>query len=70
MKELKVLKRNNLPTRLPLWQSVTCLLALEHYHAPEWLYGVMGLFFLLIWVASIVMLVKEKQIDLLENNKK
>jgi len=70
MKELKVLKRNNMPTRLPLWQSVTCLLALEHWNAPEWAYGVMGLFFLLIWVASIVMLVKEKQIDLLENDKK
>jgi len=70
MKELKVLKRNNMPTRLPLWQSVTCLLALEHWNASEWVYGVMGLLFLLIWVASIVMLVKEKQIDLLENDKK
>jgi len=37
---MKVLKRSNLPTRLPLWQSVTCLLALEHWNAPEWLYGV------------------------------
>jgi len=66
---MKVLKRSNLPTRLPLWQSVTCLLALEHWNAPEWLYGVAGFFFLLIWIAGIVLLVKEQEVDLLKNNK-
>jgi len=69
MKELKVLKRDNLPTRLPLWQSITCLLALEHWNAPEWLYGVAGLFFTILWIVVIIMIFKEKQIDLLENNK-
>lgn len=66
---MKVLKRSNLPTRLPLWQSVTCLLALEHWNAPEWLYGVAGFFFLLLWIASIVTLIKEEQVDLLESKK-
>lgn len=69
MKELKVLKRDNLPTRLPLWQSVTCLLALEYWNAPEWLYGASVLFFVLLWVVATVMIFKEKEIDLLENNK-
>lgn len=66
---MKVLKRNNLPTRLPLWQSITCLLALEHWNAPEWMYGVMGLLFLSLWIASIIMLAKEEGVDLLKNNK-
>jgi len=67
---MKVLKRSNLPTRLPLWQSVVCLLALEHWNAPEWLYGVAGFLFLLLWIASIVTLIKEEQVDLLEKKEK
>lgn len=69
MKEVKVVKRSNMPIRFPLWQTVTCLLALEHWNAPEWLYGVMGLFFILIWVAGILTFFKEKEIDLFENKK-
>lgn len=38
MKIEKVIAYNNLPIRLPLWQGITCWLALEHWNAPEWLY--------------------------------
>ena len=69
-KAKKVLANNNLPTRLPLWSTITCWLALEHWNAPQWLYGTMGLFFLIGWIACIVGLVTEEKVDLLKNDDK
>lgn len=68
IKAKKVLSNSNLPTRLPIWSSMTCWLALEHWNAPQWLYGALGLFFLISWVTSIVGLATEEKIDLLKND--
>lgn len=71
MKEKKVLSINNLPPTLPLWQSVTCWLALEHWSAPQWLYGGMGFFILLAWIVAIYRILTTKEyVDLLGNDKK
>ena len=69
-KAKKVIAYNNLPSRLPVVATVTCWLALEHWHAPQWLYGVFGFFFLIGWIACIVGLVTEEAIDLLKNDEK
>lgn len=69
-KTKKVLAYNNLPTRLPLWPTITSWLALEHWSAAEWLYGVVGVFFLFSWIVSIVSIIKETRVDLLENDNK
>jgi len=46
----KVLKPNNLPTRLPVWSTATSFLLLERFDAPQWLWGALGFFFLLFGV--------------------
>lgn len=66
-KAKKVLANSNMPARLPLWSSLTCYLALEHWNAPQWLYGAMGLYFLIAWIGSIIELATQEKVDLLKN---
>jgi hypothetical protein len=56
--KMRVIKRGELPTGLPIWPTITTWLALDHWNTPEWLYGafiVIGAIFwgLSIWVRSI-----------------
>jgi hypothetical protein len=60
----KVVSRKNQPTRFPLWQGLTCWLALEYSKAPEWLYGAAGVFFLVAWLAWIVSFFIEQEVDM------
>lgn len=69
MKSRKVLAYNNMPTRLPLWQTITCWLALDHWNAPQWLYGAMVTFFIFAWAYCFISFFTEKRLDLLGNNK-
>ena len=57
-----------MPSRLPIYQSLVCWLSLEHWTAPQWLYGAMGVLFLILWGAAIYGLATEEEIDLLKNN--
>ena len=45
---MKVIGRKQIQKRLPLMEAVVTYLALEHFNAPEWLYGALGLFFILV----------------------
>lgn len=45
---MKVIGRKQIQKRLPLTEAVVTYLALEHFNAPEWLYGALGLFFILV----------------------
>lgn len=40
MKKKKVIANKNLPTRIPLWSTITLYLFLDRLHAPQW-YGVL-----------------------------
>lgn len=53
MKIRYVINSRNMPARLPLFQTLTTALALDHWHAPGWLWGALGVVFLVIWIASI-----------------
>tara|TARA_R110002020_G_C16275085_1_gene771393 strand:+ start:345 stop:629 length:285 start_codon:yes stop_codon:yes gene_type:complete len=66
MSKGKVISTKNLPSRLPIWSSITAALALDYWKAPEWLIGAVGLFFLLGWVLIIISRLKEEEIDLFE----
>ena len=69
-KRKKVIKANNLPYKLPIWASFTAWLALDHWNAPQWVYGAVGLFFLIVWINSIVGMVTQESIDLVNNEPK
>jgi hypothetical protein len=69
MKTKKVLKQSNLPSKLPIGQTLLTILALDYWNAPQWLWGAFGLLFVIAWVGSIYSLCTEKGVDLLENDK-
>lgn len=66
MKGKKVFKMKNMPSRPPVFSSVLCYLSLEYWKAPEYLYGVFGVLFALIWITYIVAFFTEEEVDLFE----
>lgn len=66
MKAKKVLSGSNLPAKLPLWSSLTTAIALDYWNAPEWLWGCLGLLFLLAWIAWIIGIATQEKVDLFE----
>ena len=63
MKKRKVLSRKHLPLRLPIISALVYFLALEHFKAPEWLYGAIGLFVVVQTIAVIHSMATEEEID-------
>ena len=53
MVKRKVISTKNMPTILPLWPSLLTVLAMDYWNAPRWLWGAIGTFFVISWVAAI-----------------
>lgn len=66
MKHTKVIKLNQLPSRLPIVQTIAWGLLLDRFHAPAWLWGAMGVLFLIVWIGAIVAMWTETPIELKE----
>ena len=66
MKKIKVISNKSLPSKLPIWSSLTSFIALDYWNAPEWLWGAIGLFFLAAWVSIIIRLLYQENIDVFE----
>lgn len=54
-----VISYKALPGRLPLWPTITLLLALDVWHAPDVVRGAAWLCIALIWALSIWIIVTE-----------
>ena len=63
-KKIKVIKRSNIPTSVPLMQTVFCLLALDYWDAPQWIWGAMGFLLLILWTGAIIQALKQRQVDI------
>lgn len=70
MKKRKVLNGNNLPSRLPIPGTALWITVLHYWKAPEWLWGVFGIVFLILWGWAIYATCTEERIDLLNNDPK
>lgn len=46
----RILAARNLPMRMPWQPTLLIWLALDHWHAPGWLWGAAGLFLVAAWV--------------------
>lgn len=64
MKELRVISRECLPTRLPIVGTVVWWLLMERVNAPGWLWGALGFGMVLVWIAAFVRIFKEKRTKL------
>jgi hypothetical protein len=65
----RVISGRNLPSRIPLWSTLTVWLLLDRYQPPGWVWGAVGLFFLLIWAAWLHDSFTKVDVDLLSNHK-
>lgn len=63
-KEQKVLSYNNLPARLPITQTIFFTFIMNYYNAREWMWTVFIIISLVIWIACINKMAKQKEIEL------
>lgn len=61
---MKVIKRKNLPQRLPLFDTLLASLALDHWNAPQWLWGVFGALFVIYWISALFSIRGETEVDM------
>lgn len=70
MKARKVIPLKCLPSRPPVFKTVVVWIALDHWHAPQWLYGAVGLLFILLWCAAIHGWATQEEVDIFKEEKK
>ena len=65
--EKKVISRKNLPTTSPLPLTILLLLAIDYWHAPEWLKGIVYFVIVIVWISKIVKVTKEIETNIFKN---
>ena len=65
MKKRKIIKRTNLGYRLPVTNTFIAWYLMDRFNAPGWLWGALGLFFLVAWIATITDMLNESEVDML-----
>src|SRR5690606_39741913 len=65
MERKKVISRSNLPARSPILSTIVFALAMDYWNAPQWLWGAIGLFMLVIWIAWIMTFFIHDEIDVI-----
>lgn len=60
---MKVISRKNLPTRLPVLFTLVVWLLLDRFDPAGWVHGAVWAVVVLLWVACIFQLAKEREVD-------
>lgn len=66
MESKKVISRKNIPSRTPIPSTVLYALAMDYWNAPQWLWGVFGVFIVLMWIFWVSSFFTQDEIDILE----
>ena len=64
MKKRNVIKRENIGSRSPIVVGLVFYLALDKWNAPEWVWGFVGLIFLLLLVNFIADKFNTTEVDI------
>lgn len=59
---MKVIPKKWLPTRWPIFQTLTSYLACDVWNAPTWVYILVTSFFILLWIAAVMRWASEEEI--------
>ena len=70
MKRVKVIKRVNLPAKLPFTLTAVIYLLLDKFNATEWIWGASGIILLIMWVGSITALFMQDDVDIFDKSQK
>lgn len=70
MKSLKqkVISKNNLPYKLPTFETLVTILALDYWDAPQWICGAVGLLFVFLWIGVIVNICNNTTVDIFSDS--
>lgn len=60
----KYLAHNNSSPTIPLFSFIWTAAALKVFNAPEWLWGVVGLFYLLGAIGALVRIITYEKVEL------
>lgn len=55
----EVINPKYLPSRLPLFATLLSFLMLDYYNAPDWVWGVVGTLWFIIWPTVIYTRIKQ-----------
>lgn len=66
MENRKVIKSKYLPSRIPTIPTLSIVMALDYWNAPQWLWGVMLTLLGIVWISVIYQKVTEEEIELIE----
>lgn len=69
MSKRKVIANKNLPQRLPLFQTITAALAMDHWYAPDIIRGVIWTILVILWAICIYSLYTQEQVDVINPDK-
>lgn len=65
---MKVIKRTNLPARLPLFETLIVITVMDYWNAPQWLWGVIGVLLFVVWICSLITIFRQKGVDIFSDN--
>ena len=65
----KVISYRNMPTGFPLVSTAVAWLLLDRFHAPGWVWAIIGTLFAIFWAICIYLMAVEKQVDIFEDEK-
>jgi uncharacterized membrane protein len=60
---MRKIHRQNLPSKMPIIQTLTVFLAMDYWNAPEWVFGIVCFSAAIIWGVAIHAIVTEKKED-------
>lgn len=62
----RVISGQNLPTKFPVYQTVTVLLLLDRLNIPQWAWGVTGTLAVFILAGCALEMKKERRVNIFE----
>lgn len=60
----KVISRTLMPTPIPVIHTLIIILALDFWNAPEWLWGVVGVYLLILWAGFFTRIFNTEEVDI------
>lgn len=59
----------NQGVKLPIWKTLTIVLALSHWNASGFVWGIFIVLAAIFWAVSIIFIINQKGVDVFEDNR-